>query len=89
MDSMDYWVGSISPRCVVNIIYLEGTNTFFFESSHGIPVVLIPLENTVRELYFTNHKFSTISVNQLKAVFLVSSTTNDLSKVPIKTKGDF
>jgi len=68
MDSMDYWVRPISPRCVVNIIYLQGTtNTFFFESSHGIPVVFIPLENTARELYFANHKFSKIPVNQLKA----------------------
>jgi len=68
MDSMDYWVRPISPRCVVNIIYLQGTtNTFFFESSHGIPVVLIPLENTARDLYFANHKFSKIPVNQLKS----------------------
>jgi len=43
-DSIDYWIGNISPRCAINIIYYQLTNDFTFNSAHNIPVMLVPLK---------------------------------------------
>jgi len=43
-SSIDYWIGNISPRCAVNIIYYNFTNDFIFNSTHNTPVMLVPLK---------------------------------------------
>jgi len=59
INNIDYWIGSISPRCVVNIIYARNTDEFTFRSSRDVPVTLIPLEhNNTNVTFWDNHKFS-------------------------------
>jgi len=43
-DSIDYWIGNISPRCAISIIYFELTSDFIFKSAHNIPVMFVPLQ---------------------------------------------
>jgi len=71
-DSIDYWIGNISPRCALKIIYYDFTmNNFIFNSTHDIPVMLVPIkyyhtwEPIVR--YLRTHKFRNSSLRFLKA----------------------
>jgi len=43
--SIDYWIGNISPRCAINIIYHAFSNDFNFSSTHNIPVMFVPLKS--------------------------------------------
>jgi len=56
-DSIDYWIGSISPRCAVYIIYYKLTSDFIFNSTHNIPVMFVPLQyNRTKKIgKFVNH----------------------------------
>jgi len=60
VDSIDYWIGNISPRCALNIIYFNLTTDFTFNSTHDIPVMFTPLihypEFLSRIKYLQTHK---------------------------------
>jgi len=70
-DSIDYWIGNISPRCAINIIYLNFRNDFTFNSAHNIPVMLVPIEYHFKIERFNNHlinqKFRGSSLRFMKA----------------------
>jgi len=70
-DSVDYWIGNISPQCAINIIYFERTNDFIFNSVYTIPVLFVPLifyqESEEFENYLGNHQFKNISLRFMKA----------------------
>jgi len=70
-NSMDYWIGNISPRCAVNIFYFNLTNDFIFNSVHNIPVTLSSLNfyHEYEEIknYLRNHQFKNISLRFIKA----------------------
>jgi len=59
--SIDYWIGGLPPRCLINIIYFENTNDMAFNFSHDLPVLLTPivynLLSPVNKKYWKNHKF--------------------------------
>jgi len=69
--SIDYWIGNISPRCAINIIYYKRTKNFTFKSSHNIPVMFAPIKYysklTDHGEYLQNHKFYDSSLRFLKA----------------------
>jgi len=71
VESIDYWIGNISPRCALSIIYIKFTTDFTFNSTHDIPVMLIPLihypEFRSRIEYLQTHKFFNSSLRFLKA----------------------
>jgi len=70
-ESLDYWVGSISPRCAINIIYYNLTNDFIFNSTYNIPVMFVPLpyyrDWHSRLSYLKNNKFFSSSLRFLRA----------------------
>jgi len=70
-DSIDYWIGNISPRCAINIIYFEQTNDFIFNSVHNIPVLFLPLkfhnDTTANFDYLLEHQHRGISLRFMKA----------------------
>jgi len=43
-NSIDYWIGNISPRCLINMIYHEHTRDLVFNSTGIIPVRLVTLQ---------------------------------------------
>jgi len=66
-ESLDYWIGCISPRCAINIIYYTLTNDFIFNSTYDIPVMFVPLTYFHRwysrlSYYLQNHKFYSSSL---------------------------
>jgi len=70
-ESIDYWIGNVSPRCAINIIYYNFTNDFSFESTHEIPVMFVPLEYhhdwEPRLKYLKHNNFFNSSLRFLKA----------------------
>jgi len=70
-DTVDYWIGNISPRCAINILYFNFTNDFNFNATHNIPVMLAPLnyypENKNKYDYLPNQKFYNSLLRFLKA----------------------
>jgi len=70
-DTVDYWIGNISPRCAINILYFNFTDDFNFNSTHNIPVILAPLnyypENANFRDYLPNHKFYNSLIRFIKA----------------------
>jgi len=99
-DSIDFWIGSISPRCAINIIYHNLTNDFIFKSTHGIPVMLIPLtyynksvsgmyyQKSPRNIYLKNHIFHNNSLRFQKAECYFSVIYYKLSPSVINTPAD-
>jgi len=75
-NSIDYWIGNISPRCVIKVIYFNFTKNFTFNSTHDIPVMFIPLTHydsvskyiqSPRRIYLQNHIFYNSSLRFQKA----------------------
>jgi len=70
-QSIDYWIGNISPRCAINIIYFNFTTDFSFTSTYHIPVIFIPLAHDptlkARDGYFKKHKFYNASLRFMKS----------------------
>jgi len=82
-NSIDYWIGNISPRCVIKVIYFNFTKDFTFNSTHDIPLMFIPLTHynsvykyaqlgtyyrqTPRRIYVKNHIFHNNSLRFQKA----------------------
>jgi len=71
IESIDYWISNISPRCAINIIYFNFRNDFIFESTHEIPVMFVPLEYHhdmyTRFMYLIRNKFHNSSLRFFKA----------------------
>jgi len=71
VESIDYRIGNISPRCALNIIHFNFTTDFIFNSTHGIPVMFTPLIHVPDFFsgikYFQTHKFYNSSQRFLKA----------------------
>jgi len=70
-ESLDYWIGSISPRCAINVIYYNLTNDFIFNSTYNIPVMFVPLpyyrDWHSRLTYLKHNKFFRSSLRFLRA----------------------
>jgi len=71
-SSIDYWIGNISPRCAIHIIYDELTNDFTFHSTYNIPLMLVSLKfyrtkSTEYSYYLRHHKFYHGSLRFMKA----------------------
>jgi len=64
-DSIDYWIGNISPRCAINIIYINFTNEFRFTSTHEVPVLFTRGINRDKVKY--NHSFFSSFLRFIKA----------------------
>jgi len=69
ITSIDYWLGNISPRCAINIMYYNLTNDFKFNSTYDIPVMFVPLKYyPFWDLQILeDHQFSKSSLRFLKA----------------------
>jgi len=79
-ESIDYWIGNISPRCTINIIYYEFSNDFILKSPNNIPVMWAPLKFYEKPPefyrtrgpfdyfnYMTSHKFYNSAMRFMKA----------------------
>jgi len=70
-NSIDYWIGNISPRCAINLIYHNFTTNLRFSSAHEIPIMLIPLkhipDSSARYYYLRDHQFFNSSLIFMKA----------------------
>jgi len=66
-SSMDLWIESIPPRCLINFIYFRNTNDLSFNSSKKIPLTLIPLDQNTTKEYWDHHKFANLSLKHQKA----------------------
>jgi len=72
-NSIDYWIGNVSPKCAVNIIFYNFTGDFLFNSTYDIPIMLIPLtyyenlEKKQRNIHLRKTKVYRSSFRFLKA----------------------